>query len=137
MDDDAAEPTFIQDFRTRFGNIDLRKEVKRGTSVYNRIFNLLIIQGARDWMTGNVPFGELDDHHIIPASKAPELGTGSLIHSILNRTPLTADTNRNAIRDRLPNEYLPELIQRNGEGTVRAVLESHLISAEALLILLR
>ena len=84
-------------------------------------------------MTGNVPqFGDLDDHHIIPASKASELGTGNLIHSILNRTPLTADTNRNVIHDRFPNEYLPELIKQNGEGTVRAVLESHFISPAAL-----
>lgn len=138
MEKDELEPSLINEFKTRFRNIDLRKEIKRGSSVYNGIFNLLVIQGARDWMTGNVPqFGDLDDHHIIPASKASGLGVGSLIHSILNRTPLTADTNRNVIRDRLPNEYLPELIKQNGEGTVRAVLESHFISSEALAILLR
>jgi len=138
MDDDALEPGLIQEFKTRFRNVDLRREVKRGTSVYNGIFNLLIIQGARDWMTGNVPqFGDLDDHHIIPASKAGELGVGTLIHSILNRTPLTAETNRNVIRDRYPNAYLPELIARNGEATVRGVLESHFISPAALAILLR
>src|SRR5260370_25034362 len=89
-------------------------------------------------MMGNVrQFGDLDDHHIIPASKAAELGAGGLIHSILNRTPLTADTNRKVIRDRFPNDYLPELIKQNGEGTVRAVLESHFISPMALAILLR
>ena len=138
MDDDAIEPALIHEFKTRFRNIDLRKEIKRGTSVYNGVFNLLIIQGARDWMTGNVPqLGELDDHHIIPASKAAELGTGSLIHSILNRTPLTPETNRKVIRDRLPNAYLPELIKQNGEGTVRAVLEFHFISPAALAVLLR
>ena len=138
MDKDELEPGMIQEFKSRFRNIDLRKEVKRGSSVYNGIFNLLVIQGARDWMTGNVPqFGDLDDHHIIPASKATGLGTGNLIHSILNRTPLTADTNRNVIRDRLPNEYLPELIKQNGEGAVRAVLGSHFISPAALAILLR
>jgi hypothetical protein len=138
MDDDALEPALIQEFKTRFRNIDLRKEIKRGTSVYNGVFNLLIIQGARDWMTGNVPqFGDLDDHHIIPGSKATQLGAGGLIHSILNRTPLTADTNRKVIRDRLPNAYLPELIKQNGESTVRAVLESHFISPASLAVLLR
>lgn len=138
MGDDALEPGLIQEFKARFRNIDLRREVKRGTSVYNGIFNLLIIQGARDWMTGNVPqFGDLDDHHIIPASKAGELHAGTLIHSILNRTPLTADTNRNVIRDRYPNAYLPELIAQNGEATVRAVLELHFISPPALATLLR
>ena len=122
----------------RFRNLDLRREIKRGTSVYNGIFNLLVIQGARDWMSGNVPqHGDLDDHHIIPASKTTDLGTGGLIHSILNRTPLTAETNRHVIRDRFPNEYLPELIEQNGENAVRTVLESHFISSAALAVLLR
>ncbi len=138
IDDDVSEPGLIQELRARFRNLDLRRELKRGTSVYNGIFNLLVIQGARDWMTGNVPqYGDLDDHHIIPASKAGELGTGSLIHSILNRTPLTAATNRHVIRDRLPNAYLPELIKQSGESVVRGVLESHFISPAALAILLR
>jgi hypothetical protein len=138
IEHDAAEPDLIQEFKTRFRTLDFRREVKRGSSVYNGVFNLLVIQGARDWMSGNVPqFGDLDDHHIIPASKASELGVAGLIHSILNRTPLTADTNRKVIHDRLPNAYLPELIKSNGESTVRAVLESHLISPAALNILLR
>ena len=63
LDDDAAEPTLLQEFKNRFRNLELRKEIKRGTSVYNGIFNLLVLQGARDWMTGNVPqHGDLDDH---------------------------------------------------------------------------
>lgn len=138
IDDDASEPSLIQEFGMRFRNIELRKEVRRGTSVYNGIFNLLVIQGARDWMSGTVPqHDDLDDHHIIPASKAPRLGTGGLIHSILNRTPLTAETNRKVIRDRYPNEYLPELIEQNGENAVRSMLESHFISSAALAVLLR
>ena len=138
MDDDASEPGLIQEFGMRFRSLELRREVKRGTSVYNGIFNLLVIQGPRDWMSGNVPqHGDLDDHHIIPASKATALGTGALIHSILNRTPLTAETNRGVIRDRFPNEYLPELIEQNGENAVRSMFESHFISSAALDVLLR
>ena len=138
IDDAASEPGLIQEFGMRFRSLELRKEVRRGTSVYNGIFNLLVIQGARDWMSGTVPqHDDLDDHHIIPASKAKELGTGGLIHSILNRTPLTAETNRNVIRDRYPNEYLPELIEQNGENAVRSMLESHFISSAALAVLLR
>ena len=138
MDDDASEPGLIQEFGMRFKSLELRREVRRGTSVYNGIFNLLVIQGARDWMSGIVPqHGDLDDHHIIPASMARELGIDGLIHSILNRTPLTAETNRQVIRDRLPNEYLPELIDQSGENVVRSVLESHFISSAALAVLLR
>lgn len=88
LDDDAAEPTLLQEFKNRFRNLELRKEIKRGTSVYNGIFNLLVLQGARDWMTGNVPqHGDLDDHHIVPESWGKNLRP-NVIHTILNRTPL-------------------------------------------------
>ena len=138
MDDDASEPGLIQEFGMRFRNLELRREVRRGTSVYNGIFNLLVIQGARDWMSGAVPqHGDLDDHHIIPASKAKELGIGGSIHSILNRTPLSVETNRRVIRDRFPNEYLPELMEHSEEDAVRSMLESHFISSAALAVLLR
>lgn len=138
FDDDNAEPALIGEFKERFRTLDLRHETKRGSSVYNGIFDLLVLRGARDWMAGTVPqYGDLDDHHIIPKSKAKALKLVSSVDCILNRTPLTADTNRNVISDRLPNEYLPDLIAANGEKTVRATLESHLISPVAFDILLR
>jgi len=139
MNDSNARPALIQEFESRFRDLDLRRETKKGTSVYNGVFNLLVLQGARDWMTGNVPqHGDLDDHHIVPASwKDTKHLKDVSIHTILNRTPLTADTNRNVISDRLPNEYLPELIANSSEGQVRAILESHFISPKAQDILLR
>jgi hypothetical protein len=137
--DDDKEPALLDEFRKGFRDLQLRREVRRGTSVYNGIFNLLVLRGARDWMTGNVPqYGDLDDHHIVPKDwrkNHPELGT--LVDTILNRTPLTAETNRHVIRNDLPNTYLPELIAQNGESTVRATLETHLISPTAFDILLR
>jgi hypothetical protein len=138
MTDDDAPPALIQEFHDRFHSLDLRKEVKKGTSVYNGIFNLLVLQGARDWVTGNIPQqGDLDDHHIVPQSKATDDLKEINVQTILNRTPLTAATNRLVIRDRLPNEYLAELISSNGEANARAILDSHFISPTALEILLR
>lgn len=138
FEDDGAEPPLIAEFAQRFRNLDLRKEIKRGTSVYNGIFNLLVLQGARDWMTGDVPqHGDLDDHHIVPDSWGKKNIKGGLSSSILNRTPLTSDTNRRVIKARLPNTYLPELIEQSGEATVRGILESHFISPAAFDILFR
>ena len=138
FDDDTVEPPLIAEFAQRFRNLDLRKETKRGTSVYNGVFNLLVLQGARDWMTGDVPqHGDLDDHHIVPDSWGKKHIKGGLIGSILNRTPLTTETNRYVIKAHLPNVYLPELIEQSGEATVRALLESHFISPAAFDILLR
>jgi hypothetical protein len=133
MTDDDARPVMLKEFHERFRSLDLRKETKKGTSVYNGVFNLLVVQGARDWMTGNVPqHGDLGDHHIVPSSRGTDGLNGINVHTILNRTPLTAETNRNVIRDRLPNEYLPELVANSSEAQVRTILESHFISPAAL-----
>ena len=138
FDDDTSEPAAIGEFRERFKALDLRRETKRGSSVYNGIFNLLVLRGARDWMAGTVPqYGDLDDHHIVPKSWGKDHGLGSTIDTILNRTPLTAGTNRKVISDRLPNEYLGELIAANGEAAARQILESHFISPIAFDILRR
>ena len=133
-----AEPAFIQEFKDRFRTLDFRHQRSRGTSLYNGVFNLLAIQGARDWITGNVPPPEtLDDHHIIPAAWGNKNLAAKEINTILNRTPLTAETNRNVIRDRLPNQYLPEWFKTNGEAAVRDILRSHLLSSAAVDIMLR
>ncbi len=136
--EENAEPAAILEFKTRFKNLDFKRETKRGTSVYSGIFNLLVIQGATDWMTGKIPErGDLDDHHIVPSAWGNSHLQSNLINTILNRTPLTADTNRKVVKDRLPNEYLPELIKNSGEKTVRSVLETHFISPKAQEILMR
>jgi hypothetical protein len=138
IDSDTNEPPLIQEFKSRFKNLELRRETKYGSSIYNGIFNLLVLNGARDWITGNIPENELlDDHHIVPASWGDANLQDRSAHSILNRTPLLDETNRHVIRDKLPNEYLPELIEQNGESRVRAILESHLISPAAFDILMR
>jgi len=67
-------------------------------------------------MTGNIPqYGDLDDHHIVPKTWGKDHGIKRDIDSILNRTPLTADTKRRVINERLPNTYLPEMIAANGD----------------------
>ncbi len=138
IDSNETEPALLREFALTFRNLVLRNETKRGSSIYNGIFNLLILQGARDWVTGNVPHpDELDDHHIVPASWGQKYVPNNLINSILNRTPLTSTTNRDIIRDRLPNEYLRELIAANGEEQVSSMLAAHSISSKALEILLR
>ena len=136
--DDSAEPALIAEFKTRFRNLELRRETRSGTSVYNGIFNLLVLRGAQDWMIGTVPqYGDLDDHHIVPKRWGKDHELETSIDTILNRTPLTTETNRKVINDRLPHEYLPELVKANGEPMVRATLETHFISPAAFAVLLR
>lgn len=138
FDDNEAEPKLIQDFKDSFAKLNLQEQRSRGTSLYNGVFNLLAIQGAKDWVSGNIPLPEeLDDHHIIPAAWGNRNLKSKEVNTILNRTPLTAETNRVIIGDRLPNKYLPEWFASSGRDTVEGILKSHFISAEAIEILLR
>jgi hypothetical protein len=135
--EDLAEPQPLAEFRLGFRDLNLRNEVKRGTSVYNGIFNLFVLNGARDWMTGALNVADnLDDHHIVPKDWGNQQKLDSSIDSILNRAPLTSETNRHVINNKLPNAYLPELIEKNGENEVRSIFESHLISPAAFDLLL-
>ena len=132
-------PDFMKGAKLRLEDLNLVWRVNRpGPALYNGIFNLLILRGARDWVSGKIPASdEIDDHHIIPvAHKIKGLKSG-LVNTILNRTPLTAETNRNVIGDKLPNEYLPDMIEKSGEEQVRKILKSHFISRKALKILLK
>lgn len=136
--DEAAELPVIAEFRRKAITLDLRTETKKGNAVYNAIFNMAVIQGARDWITGAIPRPtELDDHHIVPKSWGKDHLEGNAVDTILNRTPLSDETNRIVIGDRLPNQYLPQLIADNGQAKVEALMQSHFISPAALQILLR
>ena len=136
--DDDSEPNLIGEFRENFKELDLRRTTTAGTSIYNGIFNLLVLNGARDWFSGNLPQpDEIDDHHIVPKSWADGRHLLSPIDTILNRSPLTRETNQHIIRDRLPNEYLPELMANAGEEEILIILESHLISRKGVEILRR
>lgn len=138
FEDDIAKPALIDEFEKRCRNLELRREIRKGTSVYNGVFNLLVLCGAQDWSTGEIPLpDDLDDHHIIPKNWGRSRRLDTPIDTILNRTPLTFDTNRRVIGNRLPNEYILELVKHNGEDAVRKTLESHLISRAAFDILLR
>lgn len=138
FESEADEPALIAEFRTKAPALDLRNETKKGFAIYNAIFNLLVIAGARDWVDGSIPKpNDLDDHHIVPKSWGNENHVGNAIDTILNRTPLTGKTNREVIHDSLPNEYLPELIRTNGRPTIEALMATHFISPAALDILLR
>ena len=138
LENGINEPEVIGEFNGRIETLELRRETRKGTSIYNAVFNLIVLRGARDWTAGTVfQHGDLDDHHIVPKSWGREQELKESIDTILNRAPLTADTNRNVIRERLPNEYLPELIRQNGEDTVRETLASHLVSPTAFDVLMR
>lgn len=137
FEDDNVIPKVVADFRKQFRDLDLYAETRRGSSIYIGIFNLLVLRGARDWISGAAPLSDLDDHHIVPQSWGKANKCQTLADSILNRTLLTVVSNREIIRDELPCKYLPRMFKESGEVVVRQILEKHLVSKDAVNILLR
>lgn len=137
FDDDDSEPEVIGEFISSYRKLDLLNDHPKGSAIYNAIFNIFVINEARDWSSFELPeYDALDDHHIVPSSIFKEIA-GYSINSILNRTPLSENTNRYIIKNRMPNEYLKEILTNNNEEEVYKVLGSHLISKKAVSILLR
>ena len=135
--DDEAVPNMIEEFINGFKSIDLRNDNPKGSAIYNAIFNLLVINEARDWSSFELPeYSELDDHHIVSYSVFKEEG-GKAINSILNRTPISDTTNQHIISNKMPHDYIQEMLDNNESNQVYQVFESHLISRQAVDILLR
>ena len=119
-------------------DLRLHDFTQQGAAIYNGVINLIVLKGAKDWYTGKDPNPkDIDDHHIVPKSWGKKhLDAEKEIDTILNRTPLSSDTNRKVIGSSLPHEYLPDLIARYGAQEVRDIFESHLIPKKAFDILL-
>jgi len=138
FNDEDEELECVADFYREYKHIDLHKEVRNASAIYKAIFNLFILNEARDWETFDLPeYDSLDDHHIVPKSWGKDNELGQEINTILNKTPLSPDTNRRVIHDDLPNLYLKKLFDNNDKEKVYSVLKSHLISRKAVDILLR
>jgi len=137
FEDDTLEPENYVRFVKEFEAQEFLKLTQKGSAIYNAIFNILILNEARDWYTTDLPeYDTLDDHHIVPHSWGKKQHIKN-INSILNRTPLSPETNRFILKDRLPNEYLREMRENNSEDDFYKILQSHLISRTACEILMR
>ncbi|MEU9844906.1 DUF262 domain-containing protein, partial [Actinomadura sp. NPDC048032] len=112
----------------------------RGSAAYKGIYALLMKEGALDWRTGQPItvsdyFDEaVDIHHIFPKAwcEAANLDPKTY-NSIINKTPLTARTNR-VIGGRAPSEYLPRLANSADADatTIDRHLSSHLADPDLL-----
>ncbi len=115
----------------------------RRSAAYKGVYVLLLREGALDFRTGEASteqnyFEEaVDIHHIFPkkwcSERQPEPVPPGLLESIVNKTPLTARTNR-IIGGRAPSAYLQALRETDGvsDAAEETNLASHLIESRAL-----
>lgn len=131
--DGGAEPTTVRDanfFPSRL--LTLRT---RNSAAYKGLHTLLLRDGALDFRSGDpiesqLYFDErIDIHHIFPKDWAAKQGIDAKHYdSIVNKTPLSAKTNR-TIGNKAPSIYLALLQQQAGINETRMdqILESHVI----------
>ena len=127
--DGGPEPDTVYD--AEFAEARLITLRTRNSAAYKGIYALLLREGARDWMTGEESsvqtyFDErIDIHHVFPQQWCREHGIEpARCDSIVNKTPLTASTNR-SIGGRAPSEYLTRI--RVPGGDLDGLLRTHLV----------
>ena len=113
----------------------------RNSAAYKGLYALLLADGAKDWLTGNTISAityfddSIDVHHIFPQDWCEKnLIAPEKYNAILNKTPLSARTNR-IIGGNAPSLYLQELARRS-DTTVKIILEAvetHRIESQTLL----
>jgi hypothetical protein len=128
----ASEPRTIAEAQFTSGRLLTLRT--RNSAAYKGIYALLLKAGAMDWRTGEKAevtgyFDEaVDIHHIFPKAWCDRAGYTPIVYnSIVNKTPLTARTNR-IIGGAAPSDYLVRLArsaQTAPEGVAERV-RSHL-----------
>ncbi|WP_430639377.1 GmrSD restriction endonuclease domain-containing protein [Haloferax volcanii] len=130
-------PEAIQDASTVIPvELDLSSLTRGGP--YSGIMSLLVLNDARDFGTfESITVHEVDDHHIFPDAKLKNGATGTKYgktarNQILNRTVIESQNNRFNIRDRLPRDYIPDMIDAHprGEAGIKDLLQGHFINED-------
>ena len=127
--DGGPEPGTIYD--AEFAPARLLTLRTRNSAAYKGVYALLLREGASDWMTGEKSsiqnyFDEsIDVHHVFPQKWCRDHGIEpGRCDSIINKTPLTARTNRSIGGD-APSEYLVR-IESGTDRVPRDVLDDYL-----------
>ena len=134
----GSEPDTVRD--ANFSPDRLLTLRTRLSAAYKGLHAILMRDGAQDFVSGE-PFeiqtyfnDKVDIHHIFPKAWSVKNGIDrDRYDSIVNKTPLSAETNR-AIGGRAPSEYLQTVKRKSGADEVRIddILRTHVVNPETL-----
>lgn len=152
-----SSPSFKEEMPTWLNNIYGEINTSKSGAVGKTIVSLYNLKRAKDIYIDNLEVcaevNGCDLHHIFPKAAMRKkimeengirdksmadkfLKTQHNIDSVLNQTWLLSSTNRDIISDRMPSDYIRELIQKNGgsrnaEQKVRDLFKQHCINDSA------
>jgi hypothetical protein len=138
VSDPKFEPAAIADARANIienRNYSLR-DISRVNAPYRAVMCLIAIRGAKDFQADDsIEFHTLEDHHIFPKAYLYKQKTAEgestpsdRVNSIVNRTLISAQTNRRISRSS-PSNYLERLVPA---GYCAEILRSHFIDDDGL-----
>lgn len=123
-----------------FAPARLRSLRRRNSAAYKGLYARLLSKGAMDLRTGAKPemqvyFDEqIDIHHVFPQAWCKQRNVDmGVADSIINKTPLSARTNR-MIGAAAPSIYVQRLVKSHDDDSAKVdrLLKTHLISPETL-----
>lgn len=135
--DGGDEPGTVKEATFNSQRLDTLRT--RNSAAYKGVYALLMRDGAEDFRTGQPAtemayFDEkIDIHHIFPQDWCARQGIPrDRYNSVVNKTPLTATTNRK-ISNKAPSIYLASLQSPQvTEDRMDAILRSHVIDVDAM-----
>ena len=128
--DDSQVPDVVNDARKSL-DFNLIEETRTTGAAYRGVLSLIVLNGAKDFITGQPPeYNRLNDHHIFPKGQIEniELDKKENINSVLNRTLISEDSNLKGKMKKLPREYLKEIEKNIGKEQLLKNLQSHFIN---------
>lgn len=133
--DDDVIPSFIT-----HQNPSELEEARLVTSSNNALFKAIVclisLNKCQDFLENDLVEmnPDLDIHHIFPKSmKNLKLKNKNHINSILNKTLISASTNRNYLNSQKPSQYIAKILKDTGISEEKLIqrFETHLISKKA------
>ena len=142
FEDSSKMPKTVRNMISNFPKLSFREIQSKWNSKYRGVMSLIALEGAQDFDTSQVLENarENDKDHIFPRSRKLGFGLDKSIHSVLNMTWMSKDTNRNIKQFKKPSAYLPDFISKKyggDENKFIEILKTHLISKPAYGFLLK
>lgn len=137
--DGGSEPVTIRD--ANFNPVRLLSLQTRNSAAYKGVMDLTMCKGCKDFISGdsiqqtNYFDEKIDIHHIFPANYCKQQNFPiNLWNSVINKTPLSARTNR-ILGGKAPSNYLERIVTTHhvNATALNDHLQSHLINPSDLL----
>lgn len=136
FDNQKELPRVVTQMAREISISSFRDIQSKSNAKYKGIMSLIALERAKDFDTSQALENARgnDKDHIFPKSFDFGFGSNKYVHSILNMTWMSKDTNRKIKRYKKPSLYVKEFVEtkyNNDKTQFAGILKTHLISQRA------